>query len=231
MRLTVGPLPPAVYWRRRVIVLSAVLLALFLVAQACMSASASPENRSSSEPSPTDSPSPSRPVARTTAPAEQPSGKPSGKPSDKPSQKPSQEPTATPVDPNACTDDEMLITAETEQTTFTQGTSVQFTIRIRNDSDRNCRRDIGGDLRELYLRQGTGATKVWSSRDCDAPTGTEVKELTPSFETEYWVVWSGRASDSCNGDNPGGEPVAAGEYELVARLGTAYSDPLPITIQ
>jgi hypothetical protein len=219
MRLTVGPLPPAVYWRRRAIVLSGVLLALFLVAQACMSASASPENRSNSEQTPTSSPSPSPTRPRTTTPAGQ-----------QPSETPPATPTASPVDPNACTDDELLITAEAEQTAFPSGTSVQFTIRIRNDSGRACSRDVGGSLRELYLRPGEGASTVWSSRDCGAPTGSDVQELTPSFETEHWVVWSGRASDSCDGDEPSGELVAPGEYELVARLGTAYSEPLPITI-
>jgi hypothetical protein len=220
MRLTVGPLPPAVYWRRRVIVLAGVLLALFLLAQACMSASASPERRSNSEPSTTGSASPSpRPtVDSTSAPAAPPATA-------------TTQPTATPADADSCANDEMLITAEAQRTTFSSGTKVRFTIRIRNDSARTCRRDVGGDLRELYLREADGTSKLWSSRDCDAPTGTAVEKLTPSFEAEHWLVWNGRASDSCDGDEPAGELVPPGEYELVARLGTAYGDPLPVTIQ
>jgi hypothetical protein len=218
MRLTVGPLPPAVYWRRRAIVLSGVLLALFLVAQACMSASASPENRSSDEPTGSPSPSPTRVTERTTPPSTQSS------------EVPSATPTASPPDPDACTDDEMLITAEAAQTEFASGTTVRFTIRIRNDADRTCSRDIGGDLRELYLRAGEGASNVWSSRDCNPPTGTDTRELTPGFEQEHWVDWKGLASDACDGDKPAGEPVPPGDYELVARLGTAYSEPLAISI-
>ena len=224
MRLTVGPLPPAVYWRRRAIALGAVLLALFLVAQACMSASASPEQRSNSQPGgASGSPLPSAAVGSTTAPATQPPSEPA--------QEPTTGPSNPPADAETCTNDEMLIIAEAERTAFSGGTEVQFTIRIRNDSDRTCHRDVGGDLRELYLREAEGTTKLWSSRECGAPTGTDLEELTPSFEAEHWVVWNGRASDSCDDDEPAGELVPPGEYELVARLGTAYGDPVPITIR
>lgn len=226
MRLTVGPLPPAVYWRRRAIVLSGVLLVLYVAAQACMAGSASPENASSTGPS--DSPSPPRTVQHTTPPAVPLSQPPP--PAATPTAAPTTEPAATPVDPNACTDDEMLITAEAAQAEITSGASVRFTIRIRNDSDRTCSRDIGGDLRELYLRAGEGGGKVWSSRDCNPPDGTEVQELTPGYEREHWLDWTGRASDSCDDGQPGGELVPPGGYELVARLGTAYSEPVAITV-
>jgi hypothetical protein len=230
MRLTVGPLPPAVYWRRRAIVLSGVLLALFLVAQACMSASASPENRSSNEPS--DPPSPTL-TTRHTPPTGSPAGSPRATPTGGTTTGPAAtgNPTATaPPDPDACTDAEMLVTAVATRTEFAAGTSVRFTIRIRNDSDRACNRDIGGDLRELYLRAAEGGGKVWSSRDCDPPSGTDVQELPPGFAAEFWADWTGEASDSCDGAKPAGEQVPPGDYELVARLGTAYSEPVPIAV-
>lgn len=227
MRLTVGPLPPAVYWRRRAIVLSGILLALFLAAQACMSASASPENRSSDESG--ASPSPSRTAPRIPALAGSPSPAPSA--SATPTASPTTTPAATPVDPDACTDAEMLIVAEAERQEVTAGTSVRFTLRIRNDSERTCHRDLGGDLRELYLRAGEGGGKIWSSRDCNPPSGADIQDLTPGFERAHWVDWTGRASDACDGGKPAGEPVPPGQYELVGRLSTAYSEPLPITIR
>lgn len=232
MRLTVGPLPPAVYWRRRAIVLGAVLVALFLVAQACMSASASPDDvDAGNTPSPTAAgpstsatpPPQSDPPAATTTPES---------PAPPPEEPPDGEPAAAldPADPAACTDQEMLITAETGDPSFPGGTSVQFTIRIENDSDRSCRRDVGGDHRELYLRKGTGATKLWSSRDCDGPSGSQVEELAPGFERSHFIVWHGNASDSCQDGAPAGEPVPPGDYQLIARLGTAYSEPVKITV-
>jgi hypothetical protein len=239
MRLTVGPLPPAVYWRRRAIVLGAVLLVLFVVAQACLSGAASPEEPAGGQPA-SDPPAGSGAGAGPTGPAasggpDQPDAPATGSPAGEvPAGAPSdgRSPTApAPTGPGACTDEEMRITAEADRTSFQVGTRVQFTIRIRNDSDRTCRRDIGGDRRELYLRRGTGAAKVWSSRDCGGPAGSEVRELAPGFETSHWTVWDGRASDACDGDEPAGEPVAPGEYQLVARLGTDYSEPLTITVR
>lgn len=240
MRLTVGPLPPAVYWRRRAIVLGAVLVALFLVAQACMSASASSEGRSGGEAPPSGTPPPV--AGQSSAPPESPAGSPpAGQPVGQPDDEPGGEDDPEPVDPaeapdppaeGGCADQDMLITAVADPDSFSQGDAARFTIRIRNDSAESCRRDIGGDRRELYLRRGSGASKVWSSRECGAPTGTDVLELPPAFEREHYLVWNGRASDSCDdAGEAAGELVPAGEYELVARLGTAYSDPLPVTIR
>src|SRR3712207_1808921 len=39
MRMTVGPLPPAVYWRRRALVLGAVLAVLLVLVYSCSSGS------------------------------------------------------------------------------------------------------------------------------------------------------------------------------------------------
>jgi hypothetical protein len=229
MRLTVGPLPSAVYWRRRAIVLGVVLVALFLVAQACMSASASPEGGSRGGPPPTGSPSPGVESPVASGPASPATGQPVAPAGgdDPATVDPAEAP--DPDDEDACADTDLLIVAEAEPDSFPRGTEARFTIRIRNDSSESCRRDVGGDRRELYLR--TGATKVWSSRECGAPTGSEVAELAPADEKEHYLVWNGRASDSCDGGEPAGQELAAGEYELVARLGTAYSDPLPVTIR
>lgn len=232
MRLTVGPLPPAVYWRRRAILLGAVLVALFLVAQACMSAAASPEDgNAENPPSPVAAGTPTATAPSTAAPrSDPPSSAPASSAPASSAPAGSAPPSTVLAGPEVCTDEEMLITAETEDKSFASGTSVQFTIRIENDSDRSCRRDIGGDHRELYLRKGTGATKLWSSRDCAGPSGSEVQELAPGFETSHFIVWHGESSDSCADGAPAGEPVAPGDYQLTARLGTAYGKPVPVTV-
>jgi hypothetical protein len=237
MRLSVGSLPPAVYWRRRALVLAGVLVLLFLVAQACRSAAASPEDGSAAgDPSPTPTAAapgtadPGRTPAPTGTGSPRPepdspaaTGDPSGPPAGEGDQ-------LDPADPAACKDVEMLIIAQTSRAKFPAGTSVQFTIRIENDADRSCRRDIGGNHRELYLRKGTGATKLWSSRDCGGPSGSQVRKLEPGFVTSHYIVWHGRSSASCAGGEPTGDQVEPGNYQLVARLGTAFSEPTEITV-
>jgi hypothetical protein len=233
MRLTVGPLPSAVYWRRRAIVLSAGLVLLFLVAQACMAAAASPDRLDPGGTSATPTGSSTAPPA--TGPAGRPAPGQTGStaagqpdPADDPAPGPVE--SLDPAAPDTCTDQEMLITAESGSASFTSGTGVQFTIRIQNRSDRTCRRDIGGDHRELYLRMGTGATRVWSTRECGAPSGSEVRELAPDFEISHFIVWQGQSSRICQGGEPAGGQVEPGEYQLIARLGTAHSQPVTITV-
>jgi hypothetical protein len=225
MRLTVGPLPPSVYWRRRALVLGAALLVLFLVAQACMAATAAPGGDAAGDPSPSaavETPAATPPLTAPPAPpvTDRDNG---GDDRDRS--------TSERLTGDECRDEDMLITAEADRTTFAAGDPVQFTIRIRNDSDRTCVRDIGGELRELYLIQGTGANKVWSTQHCGGPSGRDEAQLPPGFETTYFIVWSGRTSTTCDGeDRPAGPMVTPGKYQLFARLGTAYSEPLGITI-
>jgi hypothetical protein len=208
--------------------LGAVLVVLFLVAQACMSASASPEGGTGGGAPSSSPPSPVAGESSTPAGADPPET-PDGE-ADPATVDPAEAP--DPPAEGGCTNDDMLITAEAEPASFARGEQSTFTIRIRNDSGGSCRRDVGGDRRELYLRRGSGASKVWSSRECGAPTGTDAQELPPAFEKEHYLVWNGRASDSCNdAGEPAGELLEPGEYELVARLGTDYSDPLPITVK
>jgi hypothetical protein len=223
MRLTVGPLPPSVYWRRRAIVLAGALLVLFLVAQACMAATASPDGGASGNGTPPPASSP--PAGPPLGPAN------AGMPAEPPTDTEDQPPAPPAVTGDACEDGEMVITAEAERTGFAAGEPVRFTIRIQNSSGRSCVRDIGGDLRELYLIRGTGANKVWSTQHCGGPTGSDERELPPGFETTYFIVFDGRASTTCDSDEePAGPQVAAGDYQLFARLGTVYSEPLRITI-
>jgi hypothetical protein len=124
----------------------------------------------------------------------------------------------------------MSITAEAAQTTLPAGATVRLTIRIQNGSDRTCARNVGAGQRELYLRRGSGANRVWSSRDCVELAGSDLQELAPTFNATHFVDWNGRSSESCGDSEPAGPVLEPGEYELVARLGTVYSEPVTITL-
>lgn len=237
MRLTVGSLPAAVYWRRRAIVLATGLLAVFLVAQACMAAASGGDTAGEHSPGPTPT---STSGATSTATNDsllpdldlpegdgQSASPDAGASSDGEPATDDGEPAAGGAE---CTDDEMLITAEASETEFSAGDPVELRIVIRNDSDRQCLRDIGGNERDLYLVQGTGASRVWSSQDCGGPSGSDPQELEPGFETMHYLVWDGRSSSSCDGDSPDGGQVEAGEYQLFAMLGSARSEPVQLTI-
>jgi hypothetical protein len=222
MRLTVGSLPPAVYWRRRLIVLAAALLLLFLVAQACMS------RAPAGDPAAGDEPSSSAGATATGEPATAPGTAPPG--TAPPGEDENGDPGEAP-DPSICNDDEILVTAVAAQTTVVRGESVRFTIRIAHDADRDCRRDVGGDQRELYLVRGSGAEHVWSSRDCANPSGTDEVELSAGWEREHHIDFSGFGTDRCDGAAAAGPELQPGEYQLRARLGTDRSEQVTITLQ
>lgn len=224
MRLTVGPLPPAVYWRRRAIVLGAALMVLFVVAQACMSGSPADDR---ADGGPTPSPSPSEPPSPDSGQQAQEVDVSPPSPATGQSAGPDDPPAGADDLPagKSCGDDEIKLTALATETTFAVGVSVQFTMRIEHDADRSCQRDVGGDQRELYLVPDAGSGRVWSSRDCADPSGEEVLRLTPGWSREHHIMFLDNGGPTCT------EVLDPGEYELFARLGSARSEPLRITLR
>lgn len=218
MRLTVGPLPAAVYWRRRGIVLGVLLIFVLAVSYSCRGASR-PE-AAGAEPGPAAA---TTPVGDQDGQSPSPVAVPtSGSPSSSPS--PS-------IDPRLCTDDEIKVTAKPEKTSLARGGELVITILIKNVSGRTCLRDVGFDQQELYVMRG--AEKVWSSDDCGAPRGSDLRSMPPDHERSYATLWNGKASSACTKSlkaAPDGPAPAEGEYQLFGRVGTDHSEPVTITL-
>jgi hypothetical protein len=237
MKLTVGPLPPAVYWRRRVAVAGTLLLLLIALIYSCSDPSnvgqrnrtQTPKTGSSVSPSgsPSASASPSQPVftpgggiAVQTGDGGESQASASGSPS------------AAPEGPSGpasgpCTDGEIMVSATPAQASATRDTFVRFYLRIKNVSSRSCTRDVGADAQELYV-QDAGKIKVWSSDTCDPRRGTDVRTFNPGDQADFFWDWDGKASNAgCAVRNP----PAQGRYELVGRLATRLSEPAPLELK
>lgn len=216
MRLTVGPLPPAVYWRRRAIVLGVLLSVVALIVSKCGSdpsgaTDQTGKSTAGSKPAPTstlltpivDAPASTAPPASGgTSAGPQPTG--------------------------PCIDDEVVVTASTEggKTEYAAGESVKISLLIKNVSGRSCARDVGGAQQELRISQG--AQKVWSSDDCGTAGGSNIQTLGPGQEVSIGVVtWTGRTSTSCQNRTV----VAPGTYQLIGHVGTEWSEPITLTIK
>ena len=225
MRLIVGPLPAAVYWRRRAIVLGVLLLALLMVTYACATAGGS-----GADPQGTQSP----PAGTTASPQQNEGATPAPTGVIAPADAVSQSPPAAspaPTDGSMCRDDETTVTAKTARTALAAGSEVIFTLLVKNTSDRTCTVDVGPDLQELRLVRGT--EKVWSSDDCGGPTGSQPRAFPSGQENSYAVLWNGKSSSACAKSKertPEGPVPTAGEYKLLARVGTDQSTPVTITI-
>jgi len=218
MRLTVGPLPAAVYWRRR----GVVLVGLSMITLIIWYAFSGPDSSASPAAAPTSSaigstPSPSTAVTSTSPTTASPSATAFTLP------------VAGATGP--CTDAEMEVTATAAAAEVTRGTPIGFTIKIKNASSRTCIRDVGADVQELLLKDGDRV--IWSSDDCGANHGQDMKQFTPGLEVTYTRTWDGRLSRG--GNNTADCNIAfgpdAGVYQLFARLDQKVSAAFTLTIK
>jgi hypothetical protein len=226
MNLTVGPLPPAVYWRRRALVAGVLVLLILVVAYSCggSSGSGAPGQRSGAKTPTTGSPGPTTSTLRPQTAAPPSSDAVSPSTSNAAAAGPG--PVAGPADPSieTCTDAELQLTPSVQR--ITRGTfAYELTLKIRNTSTRNCKRDIGSTPQELHVTQN-GPT-LWSSDSCPAAQGqSNVATLGAGIEYAYQIGWDGTSGTTCTG----GHPLPAGTYQIVAKLDTKVSAPAAFTI-
>jgi hypothetical protein len=218
MRLTVGPLPPAVYWRRRALVLGGTLVVIILLVYSCGGSEGSNANPSDTAATATTSTAAGGDAAGSTTDA-------SPTPSTSARAVPTT-PAATAPDRNLCTDQELVVKPVPASSRLARGATTQITLKIKNRSNRTCKRDVGADQQELYIVEQGGAQKIWSSDDCGGPRGTSVQPFSPGFERAYTATWNGRQSTNCK-DRP---IPRAGTYQVYGRLGTKRSEPVTLTL-
>jgi hypothetical protein len=245
MRATVGPLPSAVYWRRRAVVLGAVLLGVIVLFVSCSREDGkdpNTKNASSEYPTPapasdTSSSSPEPSFLETVPPVGPALPDPADLQTPKPGEDDALPTTAPPVgtDGNvavpqdgSCADTEIAVTPIPADTTIRRGTPVDIRLKIKNIGTRTCNRDVGPDAQELYLEQG--AQKFWSSDPCSTAKGNDVKSFAPGVEREYRITWNGRQSSQCANSQPSGPAPAAGQYELRGRLSQVISKPVTVSV-
>jgi hypothetical protein len=230
MRLTVGPLPAAVYWRRRLLVLGVLLIIALGIVYAF---TGGPGAGNRADPGPTHTPTTPASATGTPTPTATPTPTPT------PFTLPADEPTGAPTSAaggdatGPCADGEIELTAAASPPTLTTGQTATFTLVIKNISNRTCTRDIGSMPQELQLL--LDGVIAWSSDDC--PSGSPYpfdQEFVPGFERSFAIPWSGYRSRTGTG-----EPVCeqsaqtkpgAATYDLVARLGTKLSAPVQVVI-
>ncbi|QDY10921.1 hypothetical protein FJK98_30370 [Micromonospora sp. HM134] len=241
MRLTVGPLPSAVYWRRRAVVLGAGLLLLVVLLYSCArsgdTGTTPGAGASSSAPAPgATTPTAASPPAGSASPSggSDAAGPPAGPTADPgASNVPAADPPAPPtnqarVDDGTCTDSEIVVTPVALPAEVGSGAPVDLSLKIRNKSQRTCNRDVGADAQELFIK--SGAEKVWSSDTCGTGRGSDVQTFTPGFERSYQLTWNGMDASRCKQGVAAGPNPPAGNYQVFARVGTKLSEPVKLVV-
>ncbi|MET7396420.1 adhesin [Dactylosporangium sp. NPDC005572] len=221
MKMTVGPLPAGVYWRRRAIVGGVLLIVVLMLWTSCGGGNDPSDNKTSGNAS---GAAPTTSSASTSAePTIQVPTTGEASPSASPSAS-SAAPTVTSTVP-LCADADLSLTAAPEQPAQFRGAYLKFFLRIKNISNHDCARDVGADYQELYLQ--SGGSKIWSSDKCDPPHGSELRTLKPGIEVEYSNTWNGKATDNgCENR----EAPPAGKYQLIGRLDTKISEPVTVQL-
>jgi len=251
MRTTVGPLPSAVYWRRRAVVLGAVLLGIIVLFVSCSGGDKDDKRGQGAGSGTSQAPTP-EPAKSSADPdpsfVENPGGGPSlPAPGDIESQQPDgdddggTDPASTlptlgsgqntnvgAAADGSCTDAEIALTPTPAAKTVKRGATLGISLTIKNTGTRTCSRDVGADPQELYIE--SGASKYWSSDTCSTDKTSNVRELQAGEQLTYKVTWNGRQSSSCSGGVSAGPNPPPGQFELRARLGTLVSAPVGLTI-
>lgn len=213
-----GPLPPEIYWRRRLLAIGAVVVALALVLWLAFALlRGGGDDKTDAKPT-------------TTAASNKAAGSSSGAPESK-SGTPSASANATAGAAGQgkfCPDQSLAVKVNVGQATYRAGEQPVFGIVITNISSTACERDMGSGLQVISVQSLDGQRRMWASTDC-YPDGTpDVRTLNPGQQAAFTVTWSGSSSQP----NCAGERVAVppGPYTVVAQLGSVRSSPEPFNI-
>jgi hypothetical protein len=223
----VGPLTAAVYWRRRLMVLTLLLavlggggwLGVSLVTR-------EPEGtRTVASSSSAGTSAPGTPALERVVPSLASVQTPTP-PAPAAVAAPEPEVAAAPEPGGPCSDD--MITVEVRGPgSVPAGSGPTLELVVTNVSPVPCERVLDEELQEIVLLDPAGA-RVWGSNDCQPESSDDVRVLASGEQVFFPLVWSGLTSE------PGcAAPRAAlppGQYTLRGRLDTRVSGDTALTL-
>ncbi|MCM6772838.1 hypothetical protein NDR87_05740 [Nocardia sp. CDC159] len=216
-----GPLPPEIYWRRRLLAIAALVVALALLIWLAVFLLRG--NGKSAD----------KPAAATSSSAV---AKPAGGPGTTASStaetgtaKPAPTANATASgSPPQCPDQSLALKVTVAQPNYKSGEQPVFRIVITNISTAACSRDVGSGLQQVSVTSLDGQHRLWANTDCDQGGPADMRTLGGGQQAEFTLTWSGTTSQpSCAGERV---PVPPGGYAVVAQFGSVRSAPEPFNI-
>jgi hypothetical protein len=192
----------AVYRRRRLFVVAALLMVLAMVFGGFAAAGAFRGN--SEQVSSTGSPSnaAAAPAAPQTA-------------------TPSASPTPTPTSTPTCNQNLVTVSASTDKAAYGAGENPLLTLKVTNGGTMPCEVNIGTSQMEFLVT--SGADRIFSSRDCQAKSEDLVKIIQPGASESANFPWArNRSVEDCQPIEA--KPGAGGAYYIfTAKLGSKAS--------
>ncbi|WP_280269415.1 hypothetical protein [Nocardia wallacei] len=206
-----GPLPPEIYWRRRLFAIAALVIALVLVIWlAVMLLRGGGDDKDAGAAASSTS------VTATQAAAN------SGTSESSTPQSTSAGATAGGTAP-ACPDQSVAVKVTVGQPTYKPGEQPVFGIVATNISTSACQRDMGSGMQQVTVQSLDGQRRLWSNTDCDQGGPADMRTLKGGEQAAFTLTWSGTTSQpGCAGERV---KVPPGAYAVVAQLGSVRSAP------
>ncbi len=182
----VGPRPPRVYWRRRIVLLALLAAAGIIVASVLGGRGAA---QAAQDPAGASGAAEQTPDPQTSEGADSTAG------------------------PVTCGEGSLSITLTADHRTYAAGANPVLTVTLTNTSDASCVVDAGEASRGVLIT--SGADRIWSSLDCPATENAERTLLLPAGgRDESVVTWTRiRSAEGCADGLPTPKP---GYYQAVA---------------
>jgi len=227
-----GPLPPQIYWRRRLLALGIAVLVLGLLVTGVVTLVA--KTRSSDTAADHQQETAATEEAKPTPlPGEDPEVKTPVVPPAAAAPPPTPTPTAAVTPPpvlkegDDCPDSTLAVKGITNQPQYVVGEQPKFTMVVTNIGLVACKRDVGAAVLAAYV-YSLDNQRLWSNLDCAPSNETLIKTFQPGEQVTTEVTWTGM------GSAPGcplpRQPIGPGTYNLVVQLGNLRSAPVPFIL-
>jgi hypothetical protein len=199
IRNPIGPQPPNVYWRRRLLVLVGVVAVIVVVILIIVAP------KGGASPTSANTPTSSSPKAPAPNPSFTGSGSTAGAAA-------------------ACSPNVVTLTPITDATTYAAGAQPQLSMSITNAGAKACTLDVGTKAQVYVIT--SGADSIWNSSDCQQNPTSDVRTLEPGKAlTTTPFAWSRARSskDTCGATAPTQVTAGGASYHLQVKLGALTS--------
>jgi len=240
----VGPLPPAVYWRRRILLVAPfVLIGLTVYVIVTSGGSHNAANPPTTTPPTVTTPATGAgtDTGGTIAPVTDPGtgagtgpatngggtdGPAATGPATGSGPATATGPATGAAGPVTCTQDALQIAAETGAESYSVGDQPDLVLQVTNISQQPCVADLSDPQIEILVYNG--ASRVWGSQDCLVTPGASPEVLPVGEPVRRTITWSGLSSQpACAGQR---QRVGPGTYTVHARLSGQEGATATLTI-
>ncbi|MGB3414252.1 MAG: hypothetical protein WBA28_06005 [Microbacteriaceae bacterium] len=198
----VGPLPPNIYWRRRLIVGLGLLALLVIILLIIFRPGGDDKKPDPTNPTDTN---------QTTDPSD-----------------PATTPT-TPVDAAACLPSQIELKAIADNTVYAAGVTPKLRLEITNTGAADCSLNVGTTEQQFII--SSGAETIWNSKDCDAEPKDSVMVLKSRVALQTDPIEWNRTKSSASNCNAGAiAAVADATYVFKVKVGSIESDDVRLRI-